>query len=59
MYLIMKQRYSKDLNWQNYFLSILNKRSNNFPHTSMAGLIATKNPTNPIRKVPIDDSDSI
>ena len=59
MYLIMKQRYSKDLNWQNYSLSILNNFLNIFSQASIAGFTATKKPTNPIRKVPIDDSDSI
>jgi hypothetical protein len=37
---------------------ILNQRLNNFSQTSIAGLMATKKPTNPIKKVPIDDSDS-
>jgi len=58
MYLIMKQRYSKDLNWQNYFLSILNNFSNIFSHASIAGFTATKKPIKPITNVPTEDFDS-
>lgn len=54
----MKQRYSKDLNWQNYFLSILNNFLNIFSQASIAGFTATKKPIKPITNVPIDDSES-